>query len=266
MRALRNMLVRPALAAAMAAGLLAFGARAAEEHIKLPEQHWHSNSLFGTVDLASAQRGYQVYRDVCASCHGMKQLFFRNLGGPGSSGGGLGFTEEQVKALAAAVTVPLGLNDQGEPREGPGLPSSRFPAPWPNETAARARYNGAVPPDLSVIVKAREGGPDYLYALMTGYTDPPAGLTMSEGMNYNKYFPGHQIAMPSPLSDGRVEYADGTKATVDQMARDVTEFLIWAGNPEMVERKRMGIRVILFLILMTGITYAVKRRVWSDVH
>jgi ubiquinol-cytochrome c reductase cytochrome c1 subunit len=259
MRALRNMLVRPALAVAMAACLFTAGAQAAEEHIKLPEQHWHSSGMFGTVDLPSAQRGYQVYRDVCAACHGMKQLAFRDLTG-------LGFTDAQARALAAAVTVPLGLNDQGEPREGPGLLSSRFPAPWPNETAARARYNGAVPPDLSVMVKAREGGPDYIYALMTGYGDPPAGLKMGDGMNYNKYFPGHQIAMPAPLSDGKVEYADGTKATVDQMARDVTEFLTWAANPEMVERKRMGIRVLLFLMLMTVVTYVVKRRVWADVH
>lgn len=259
MRTLRNMVVRPALAAAMAVGLMTAGANAAEEHIKLPEQHWHSNGMFGTVDLPSAQRGYQVYREVCAACHGMKQMFFRNLTG-------LGLSEAQAKALAAAVTVPLGVNDQGEPKEGPGLLSSRFPSPFPNEQAGRARYNGALPPDLSVIVKAREDGANYVYALMTGYGDAPAGLKLGDGMNYNKYFPGHQIAMPPPLTDGKVEYADGTKATVDQMARDVTEFLTWAANPEMAERKRIGIRVILFLMLMTVVTYVVKRRVWADLH
>lgn len=263
MRALRNMVVRPAatiaLAAAMAIGLATTGANAAGEHIKLPEQHWHSSGMFGTPDLASAQRGYQVYREVCAACHGMKQMFFRNLTG-------LGLSEAQAKALAAAVTVPLGVDDEGKPKEGPGLLSSRFPTPFPNEAAARSLHNGAVPPDLSVMVLAREDGRNYLYALLTGYGEPPAGMQMGTGMNYNKYFPGHQIAMPAPLSDGKVEYADGTKATVDQMARDVTEFLTWAANPEMAERKRMGLRVLLFLMLMTVVTYVVKRRVWSDVH
>jgi len=255
MRAMRSLLA----GAALALSLAATPALAAGDVVHPPKQNWSFNGIFGTVDLAAAQRGLHVYQEVCAACHGMKQLYYRHLTG-------IGLSEEQVKAFAAAITVPRGLNDQGEPIEGPALPSSRFKAPWPNETAARARYNGAVPPDLSVIIKAREGGADYMYALMTGYADPPAGMQMGEGMHYNKYFPGHQIAMPPPLMDDKVEYADGTKATVDQMARDVTQFLTWAANPEMVERKRIGIRVILFLILMTAVTYIAKRKVWSSLH
>ena len=254
MRGFRSLLAGAALAVGLAGAAIA-----AEEHIVLPHQKWSFDGLFGTVDIASAQRGLFVYQEVCSTCHGMKQLSYRHLTG-------LKLTEAQVKALAATVTVPSGLNDQGEPVEGPGLPSSRFREPWPNETAARARYNGSVPPDLSVIIKAREDGANYLYALMTGYADPPADMKMSDGMNYNKYFPGHQIAMPQPLMDDKVEYADGTKATTDQMARDVTQFLTWAANPEMTERKQIGVRVVLFFLLMAVVTYLVKRRVWADVH
>ena len=189
----------------------------------------------------------------------MKQLSYRHLTG-------LGLTEDQVKAIAATVTVPLGTNDEGQPVEGPALASSRFRAPYANDKAARAANNGAFPPDLSVMVSAREGGADYLYALLTGYSDPPASMQMGAGMNYNKYFPGMQIAMPKPLNDGQVDYADGTKASVEQMARDVTEFMIWSAKPEMTERKQMGIRVILFLILLTFVTYAAKRKVWAGLH
>ena len=179
---------------------------------------------------------------------------------------GIGLTPEQIKAVAAAVTVPQGLDDQGNPKEGPGTPASKFKAPFPNEIAARAGNNGAYPPDLSLMVNTRVSGADYLYGLMTGYGTPPANMVMQDGMNYNKYFTGHQIAMPQPLQDGQVTYADGTTASVEQMARDVTTFLAWTANPELVERKQIGVRVILFLLLMTGLTYAVKRKVWSDVH
>jgi ubiquinol-cytochrome c reductase cytochrome b/c1 subunit len=243
----------------LASGALTTAAHAAEDTPHPPSQNWSFAGIFGTPDLAAAQRGLQVYTEVCAACHGLKQLAYRDLAG-------LGLTAEQVAAIAAAAIVPLGLNDDGEPVEGPGLPSSRFRQPWPNEKAARARYNGAVPPDLSVMIKARENGDNYVHALLTGYTDPPAGIEMGDGMSYNKYFPGHQTAMPSPLSDDRVTYADGTKATVDQMSRDLVTFLAWASDPDVVDRKRMGIRVILFLILMTGLTYAVKRKIWSDLH
>ncbi|MSP04941.1 MAG: cytochrome c1 [Acetobacteraceae bacterium] len=255
MRALRYLVAGAALC--WLAGTPA--SRAAETMVQPPHQHWHSDGVFGTVDLASAQRGFQVYQGVCAMCHGMKLLSYRHLTG-------LGLTEEQVKAIAATVTVPLGTNDAGEPIEGPGLPSSRFRSPFTNDKAARAANNNALPPDLSVMVRARERGADYIYALLTGYTDPPAGMQMGAGMNYNTYFHGFQIAMPNPLYEGSVDYNDGTKATVAQMARDVTEFLTWSASPEMTERKQIGVRVILFLIFMTGITYALKRKVWAALH
>jgi ubiquinol-cytochrome c reductase cytochrome c1 subunit len=224
-----------------------------------PAQRWSFDGPFGSFDLAAAQRGFQVYSEVCAVCHAMQYLHYRDLAG-------VGLNEEQIKAIAAAVTVPQGLNDQGEPKEGPGTPASQFRSPFPNDQANRAAHNGALPPDLSLIVNAREGHADYLYALLTSFADAPPGMQMQDGMNYNKFFPGHQIAMPPPLQDGRVTYADGTPATVEQMAHDVVTFLTWAANPEMVERKQIGWRWVLFFLIMTGLTYAVKRKVWSDVH
>ena len=224
-----------------------------------PAQRWSFDGPFGSYDLAAAQRGFQVYSEVCSVCHGMQFLHYRDLAG-------IGLTEDQIKAIAAAVTVPQGVNDQGDPKEGPGTPADQFKAPFPNDQANRAAHNGALPPDLSLIVNAREGHADYVYALLTGFADPPPGMQMQDGMNYNKYFPGNQIAMPQPLTDDRVTYADGTKATIDQMAHDVVTFLAWTANPEMVERKQIGWRVVLYLLLLTGLTYAVKRKVWSDVE
>jgi ubiquinol-cytochrome c reductase cytochrome c1 subunit len=189
----------------------------------------------------------------------MKFLHYRDLTG-------IGLTEEQVKAFAAQFTVPDGTDDQGAPKEGPATPASQFRSPFPNDKAARAANNGGLPPDLSLIVNAREGGPNYIYGILTGYEQPPASFKLQEGLNYNKVFPGHQIAMPQPLQEGTVEYTDGTKNTLDQEAHDVTTFLAWAANPEMVERKQMGVRIVLFLVFMTGLTYAVKRKVWSNVE
>ena len=233
-------------------------ARAAEEHIALDHQKWSFDSLFGTFDQASAQRGFQVYTEVCANCHSLNQMYYRNLSG-------IGLSPEQIKSIAAGFEVPLGLNEAGEPISGPAMPSSRFRNPFPNEKVARAVNNGALPPDLSLIINAREGGPDYTYSLLVGYADPPAGIKMQAGMNYNKYFPGHQIAMRPPLAAGQVDYADDTPNTLEQQSRDVVTFLAWAANPEMVERKKMGVRIVLFLVLMTGITYAVKRQIWAGV-
>ena len=230
----------------------------AAEEIELPKQNWSFEGPFGTYDKASAQRGFQIYKEVCSSCHSMKLAYYRNLAG-------IGLSDEQIKAVAASVEVPT-IGDDGQPAERKGEPSDHFKSPYPNEKAARAAQNGALPPDQSVLIKAREGGPDYIYALLTGYTEPPAGMKMGDGMNYNKVMPGHQIAMAAPLSDGRVEYADGTKPTIDQEARDVTTFLAYIANPEMEQRKRMGVRVVLFLGLMTCLTYAVKRQIWSDVE
>ena len=246
----------------MAAALLVGAATApvrAQEAPTPPAQHWSFDGPFGTFDLAAAQRGFQVYSEVCALCHSMQYLHYRDLAG-------IGLSNDQIKAIAAAVTVPQGVDDQGQPKEGPATPASQFRSPYPNDQAARAALNGALPPDLSLIVNAREGHADYVYAILTGYADPPPGMQMQDGMNYNKMFPGHQIAMPPPLQDGRVTFADGTPATVEQMAHDVVTFLSWAANPEMVERKQIGWRWVLFFLIMTGLTYAVKRKVWADVH
>ena len=162
--------------------------------------------MFGTFDLAAAQRGFQVYSNVCSNCHSMQYLHYRDLSG-------IGLIADQIKAVAAAVTVPSGVDDQGNPKEGPASPASQFRSPFPNENAARAANNGAVPPDLSLIVNAREGGPNYVYGILTGFVPAPAGFKVSEGMYYNKMFPGHQIAMPQPLQDGTVDYTDGTPNT-----------------------------------------------------
>ena len=172
---------------------------------------------------------------------------------------------QQVKDIAASKMVPT-LNDAGQPAERPGLPSDHFRAPFPNELAARAANGGGLPPDLSVIVKAREGGPDYVYAILTGFEEPPAGFKLMSGLNYNKYFAGHQIAMPQPLRDGTVTYADGTSNTLSQEAHDVVTFLSYIASPELEERHRMGVKVVLFLLFLTGLSYAVKRKLWAGVH
>jgi ubiquinol-cytochrome c reductase cytochrome c1 subunit len=255
-----------ALAAGLGLALLAGPAvaPAQEATSPLPKQTWPFEGVFGAFDRAAAQRGFQVYNEVCSNCHSLRLVTYGDLG-PGGPGGGLGFSLEEVKAIAAAKQVP-DTNDQGEPVMRAALPADRFVAPYANEKAARATNNGALPPDLSVIVKAREGGPDYIYDLLTGYEEPPADVKLGEGMNYDEYFPGHQIAMPQPLNENSVTYADGTHATLDQEAYDVVNFLTWAGEPTMEERHRTGIKVILFLLVMTGILYAGKRRIWAAVH
>jgi ubiquinol-cytochrome c reductase cytochrome c1 subunit len=230
----------------------------------LPKQAWPFEGVFGAFDRASAQRGFQVYNEVCSNCHALHLVAYGDLGADGP-GGGLGFSLEEVKAVAAAKQVP-DTNDQGEPITRPALPADHFVAPFANEKAARATNNGALPPDLSLIVKAREGGPDYVYDLLTGYKEPPPDMKMGEGMNYDEFFPGHQIAMPQPLNDNSVTFADGTPATLDQEAYDVVNFLAWAAEPTLEDRHRTGIKVILFLLAMTGILYAGKRRIWAAVH
>jgi ubiquinol-cytochrome c reductase cytochrome c1 subunit len=189
----------------------------------------------------------------------MQLLHYRDLSG-------IGLNEAQIQAVAAGFTVPQGLDDQGQPKDGPAGPANQFRSPFPNAKAAAAANNGGVPPDLSLIVNAREGGPNYVYGILTGYVTPPPGVKVAEGLYYNKQFPGHQIHMPQPLQDGTVSYTDGTSDALPQEAHDVVTFLSWAANPELVERKQMGVRVVLFLAFMTGLTYAVKRKVWSDVH
>ncbi len=248
-------------AAALAVGLAGAAparAQAADENIKLLRGNWSFSGPFGTFDRAAAQRGFLVYKNVCSACHSLKEAYYRNLEG-------IGFSPTQVKAIAAESTVPA-IADDGSETTRPALPSDHFRSPFPNDNAARAANNGALPPDQSVLEKAREGGPDYIYSLLQGYTDPPAGMKMGQGLYYNKYFPGHQIAMPQPLSDGQVTYTDGTKNTLQQEAHDITVFLTYIANPEMEQRKRTGVKVVIFLLLLTGVTYIVKRKVWSDVH
>lgn len=255
------------LALAVACGSLLFGAglfgaggmARAEEAPAPPHQDWSFNGVFGTFDRASAQRGFQVYKEVCANCHSLRLLSYRNLRG-------LGYSEDEVKAIASQYQVTDGPNDQGEMYRRPALPSDRFVAPFANEQAARAANNGAYPPDLSVITKAREGGADYIYAFLTGFGEPPADITLMPGMNYNLYFPGHQVAMPNILTDNAVTYQDGTPATKQQEAWDVVNFLMWTAEPHMEARKEMGVKVVLFLLVFTGMMYAVKRKVWADVH
>jgi ubiquinol-cytochrome c reductase cytochrome c1 subunit len=247
-----------ALAGVLAVALLA-GPAFCQEEPPVPNEQWSFSGIFGSFDLAAAQRGFWVYKNVCSTCHSMNQLHYRDLAG-------IGLSEAQIKAIAASVQVPKGVNDQGQPVEGPAAPADQFRAPFPNEQAAMATFGGAVPPDLSLIVDAREGHADYVYVILTGFTDPPKGFEVPPGRYYNRQFAGNLIAMPPPLHDGIVQYADGTKATVPQMAHDVVTFLAWAANPETVQRKEMGVRVVLFLLLLMGLTYAMKRKVWSDVH
>jgi len=231
----------------------------AAEGVAIPEQHWSFDGPFGHYDQAALQRGFQVYKEVCSGCHALDYIAFRNLAD-------LGYNEDEIKAIAAEYTVVDGPDDEGEMFERSGRPSDYFPAPFANKKAAAAANGGAVPPDLSLMTKARVGGPDYLYALLTGYEDPPADFELTEGLNYNKYFSGHQIAMAAPLFDDAVEYADGTAVTLDQMSRDVSVFLMWAADPKMETRKETGLSVIIFLIIATGILYAAKRKVWADLH
>jgi ubiquinol-cytochrome c reductase cytochrome c1 subunit len=254
------------IAAAAAAAFAALTPAQAAEAVKVPDQKWAFDGPFGTFDRASLQRGFQVYKEVCASCHSLNLIHYRDLGPPGIGGsGGLGFNADEVKAIAAEVEVS-DLNDKGEVVQRPGLPKDRFKAPFPNPLAAAAANNGATPPDLSLMVKAREGGADYVYAVLIGYSDPPTGVTLMEGMNYNKFFPGHQIAMPKPLNADQVTYADGTKASEEQLAHDVVSFLAWAAEPELEARKRLGLKIVLFLVIVSALLYVAKRKIWSDVH
>lgn len=255
---LKQVLAAAVLSAAMIAPALT--TRAADETPRPPRQEWSFNGVFGTYDRASAQRGFQVYKEVCSACHPVKHLYFRDLADIGYSG-------DEVKAIASTYQVTNEQpNDQGEMFQRPGRPSDPIPGPFPNDQAARAANNGALPPDLSMIVKAREGGADYVDALLNGYKEPPAGFNLLSGMQYNEYFPGHQIAMPPPLSDNAVTFADGTSATVPQMAHDVATFLTWAAEPNLEDRHRTGFKVMLFLIVAVGVFYAAKRKIWAPVH
>ena len=269
-----------ALSVAVSGSLLGLGTAvsfAAGEAPVPPKQKWSFAGPFGKYDKGQLQRGFKVYREVCGVCHGLNLLSFRNLTE-------IGFSEGQVKTIASEYKVQDGPNDQGDMFEREGRPADRFPQPWPNENAARTRYNG-VPPDFSVLAKARgyergfpwfifdvftqfqEQGVDYIHAMLVGYEEkPPQGFALPQGSFYNKYFPGHAIAMPPPLTEKRVDYTDGSPTTVDQYAKDVTAFMMWAAEPTLEKRKRIGFQVMVFLLVFAGLLYFTKKKVWADAH
>ena len=240
-------------------GLASDHAQAAGAAVDLLHKDWPHDGPFGKFDKAAAQRGFQVYREVCAGCHSLDYVAFRNLAD-------LGYNEDEVKAIATEYEITDGPDEEGEMFQRPGQASDHFPAPFANDNAARASNNGALPPDLSLIAKARANGTDYVYSLLRGYSEPPAGIELGEGMYYNEYFPGHQIAMAQPLDDDAVEYGDGTSATLEQMSHDVATFLTWTAEPTLEERKGTGLKTMMFLVLLTGLFYATKRKIWSDLH
>ena len=232
-----------------------------EEKTKLIEIDWSFKGVTGKFDRASLQRGYQVYNEVCASCHSMNLVSYRNLGEPG----GPEFSVEQVKAIAANFEVEDRPNSDGEMFTRPGRPSDKFVSPYPNVQAATAANGGAYPPDMSVLVKARKGGSDYIYSVLMGYEEPPAGFELEEGVYYNKYMDGQKIKMSNPLSDDIITYSDGTKATQAQMAKDVTTFLTWTAEPHLEARHKMGVKVIIFLSIFSLLVYLSMRRIWSRI-
>ena len=225
----------------------------------LPKHNWSFKGLTGTFDKSAVQRGFKVYREVCSGCHSMSLLYYRDLID-------IGFSNEEVKAIAAEYTVIDGPNDEGEMFERPARPSDRFIPPFSNEQEARVSNNGSYPPDLSVITKAKKRGPDYIFSLLLGYTEPPVDFELGEGMYYNKWKEGHQIAMAQPLDEGYVDYDDGTENTLPQLAEDITTFLVWSAEPELEERKKLGIKVILFFIVLGSIVFIVKNRLWRKIH
>ncbi|AXU06314.1 cytochrome c1 [Rickettsia japonica] len=229
-----------------------------EEVLRPKKMKWSFGGVFGTVNREAAQRGFQVYKEVCSVCHGLNNLYYRNLKD-------IGFSDDEIKEIAKGYTIQDGPNDDGKMFDRPALPSDRFVPPYPNEQAARATNNGAHPPDLSLIIKARHDGANYIYSLLTGYTEPPADFKLMQGTHYNPYFPGEQIAMPPPLTDGQVTYMDGTNASVEQMSQDIVVFLQWAAEPEMEHRKSMGLKVMMFLAVFTIFFYIAKNRIWSNL-
>ena len=267
------------LAVAAALSSLGIHAASAQDADAPPRQTWWFHGPFGTYDPAQLQRGFKIYREVCSTCHSIKLLSFRNLAEPG----GPGFTDAQASAIAATFQVTAGPNDEGQMFQRPGQISDYFPPPFANDQAARAALGGKLPPDMSVLAKARsyeagfphfifdaftmyqEDGPDYIHAILNGYANPPAGFVVPPGGQYNKYFPGGAIGMPKPLSDGQVEYTDGTPTTVDQYGRDVAAFLMWTAEPTLNARHRLGFQVMIFLIAFTCLLYLSKKKLWHDI-
>ncbi len=268
-----------ALAAGLTFGALTASAQEADNPTPSKES-WSFAGPFGRYDTAQLQRGYQIYREVCSNCHSMHFMAFRNLSDPG----GPSFSESQVKALAASFKVQDGPNDAGDMFDRPGRASDPFPAPFANEQAARAANGGALPPDMSVLAKARdiegpwynfliepftqyqEPGVDYIHGILNGYVDPPKDFKLPDGKYYNAYFPGHAIGMPQPLNDGQVDYTDGSPKTLAQYSKDVAAFLMWVSEPKLDQRKRTGFSVIVFLVVFASLLYAIKRRIWAGLH
>ena len=234
----------------------------AAEKVEYLKTDWSFKGLFGKFDRGSLQRGYQVYTEVCSSCHSMKYLSYRNL----AEKGGPEFSEEQAKAIAASFEVTDGPNSDGDMFTRPGKLSDKFVMPYENVKAAQAANGGAYPPDMSVLVKARKGGADYIYSLLQGYEDPPIGIILDEGVHYNKFMYGNVIKMANPLSDGLVEYSDGTDASVEQMSKDVTTFLMWAAEPHLEARHQMGFKAIVYLIILTTLVYFSMKKLWSRIE
>jgi ubiquinol-cytochrome c reductase cytochrome c1 subunit len=222
---------------------------------------WSFKGITGKFDRSSLQRGFQVYKEVCSSCHSMQFLSYRNLG----EEGGPEFSIKEVKAIAASVEVEDGPDSQGEMFTRQGRPSDKFVSPYPNVNASMAANGGAYPPDMSVLVKARPGGANYIYSILMGYEEVPAGFNLEEGVYYNKYMSGNKIKMSAPLSDEIIEYTDGTVASVDQMSKDVTTFLTWAAEPELEARHKTGVKVLIYLILLSILVYLSMKRVWSRI-
>jgi len=257
MKSVKNIAIALASIVGIAFGFTsAVSAAGADKHPMKME--WSFEGPFGTFDQAAAQRGWQVYKQVCASCHSLKYFHFRNLKD-------LGYSEDMIKAFAAEYEVAGEPDDVGDETVRAALPQDVFPAPFANDNAARASNGGALPPDLSLIVKARHDGPNYLYSLITGYEDAPADREISAGKQYNPYFKGGQISMAQPLFEGVVDYEDGTAATSEQMAKDVVTFLTYVAEPKLVDRHHMGLSVILFLLVLTIIFYLSMKKIWKDV-
>ena len=271
--------------AALGLALIAGSAQASTHPLEPKEAQWSFDGPFGRFDKAQLQRGYKVYREVCSACHSMNLVYFRNLGQPGGPFYDPKYPNPNdnpyVKALAKDIQVPDIDSETGDAIHRPATSADHFPAPFPNEAAARASNGGALPPDLSVIAKAREGGPSYIYSILSGYHEPPAGLQVPAGKHYNPYFPGDLssfwtgpkdkvphggfIAMPPPLTDNKVTFDDGTKATVPQEAKDVAAFLAWAAEPKMEERKQFGLGAMIYLLIFAGLLYASYKRIWRNI-
>ena len=240
-------------------GVISSSAWGAGGDVTLKTRDWSFSGPFGTFDKAAMQRGFQVYNEVCAGCHSMKLIAFRNFAD-------LGYNEAEIKALAAQYEVQDGPNDDGEMFMRPAIPADRMPSPYANDNAARAGNNGALPPDLSLIAKARPNGPNYLYSLLSSYENAPNDKEVPDGMYYNAAYPGHLIAMPQPLYGDDVEYSDGAATSIEALSADLTQFLMWAAEPKMEVRKRTGVAAVFFLGIFVIFSYLAKRRIWADVH